>query len=109
MPRLQNEEADALTNFEFDGLNPGRRIPVDLDELKLKFGVLIELLDQGDVYVKEFEDLKAETRRAGARNAMAGTKRKRKAEDTLKVKNPCKAKGGWGYCGNVVWLQEVCI
>ena len=85
---MQNEEAEALTNFEFDRFNLGRRIPVNLDELKLKFGVLSELLDQGEVFVKELEDLKAETKTAGARNAMAGTTPKRKAEDTLKVKNP---------------------
>ena len=70
IPSLQSkEEADALTNFQFDQFNPGRRIPVNLGELKLKFGVLNELLDQGEVYVKELEDLKAETRCAGARNA----------------------------------------
>ena len=61
---------------------------MNLDELKLKSGVLSELLGQGDVYIKELEDCKAETKSAGARNAMLGTKRKRKAEDTLKVKNP---------------------
>ena len=72
IPRLQNEQADALTHFEFDRFNLGRRIPVNLYERKLKFGVLSELLDQVEVYVKELEDLKAETKSARARNAMAG-------------------------------------
>ena len=88
MPRLQNKEADALTNFKFNRFNLGRRIPVSLNELKLKFDVFSELLDQGEVCVKELEDLKAATKNAGARNAMVCTKRKRKAEGTLKFKNP---------------------
>ena len=62
--------------------------------MKLKFGVLNELLDHGEVYMKKLGDLKAETIRASARNAMAGAKRKRKAEDTLKVKNPWSALAG---------------
>ena len=47
-----------------------------------------ELLDQGGVYVKELQDFKAARKTAGAHNAVAGTKRKRKSEDKLKVKNP---------------------
>ena len=94
IPGLQNEEADALTNFQFDRFNLGRRIPVDIGELKLKFGVFSELHDQGEVYVKELGYLKAEAMRAGALHAMAGAKRKRAAEDTLEVKNPWQASAG---------------
>ena len=96
---MQKERSDALTDFEFDRFYPGRRIPVNLDELKLKleFGVFNELLDQGEVYVKELEDLNAETKSPRSHNAMPGTGRKRKAEDTLKVKNPCWARPG-GIC-----------
>ena len=65
---MQNEEADALTNFEFDEFYLGRRIPLDLIELKLKFGVLNELLDPGEVYAKELGDLKSATKSARARN-----------------------------------------
>ena len=32
--RLQHEEADALTDFVFDRFNLGRRIPVNLDQIK---------------------------------------------------------------------------
>ena len=70
-------------NFVFSKFNLGRRIPVGVTKLKL--GVFNELLEQGDVYVKELEDFESATKHAGARNAMAGS---RKAEDTLKVKNP---------------------
>ena len=86
IPRLQNEETDALTNGDFTKFNSGRRILIDLQ--KLPFGVLPELVDQGDAYVKELEDLKSATKRAGAQNAMAGFSCKRKAEDALEVEKP---------------------
>ena len=34
IPRLQNEEADALTDGEFDHFDHKLRIPVELDKLK---------------------------------------------------------------------------
>ena len=54
---------------------------MDLNDLKLYFGVLKGLLDQGEVYVKELKDLKSATKSVGARSAMAGTERKRNSED----------------------------
>merc|ERR1739841_63675 len=33
IPRLQNEEADALTNSDFRHFNPEKRIQVDLDSI----------------------------------------------------------------------------
>ena len=42
VPRLENEEADALTNWDFRHFDPARRLDVDLQ--KLEFGVLNELL-----------------------------------------------------------------
>ena len=86
IPRLQKEEADALTNFYFAKFNFGRLIPMDVT--KLKFAVLSKLLDQGDAYVKVIEALKSATERAGAQNLTAGFSRNRKAEDAVKVKNP---------------------
>ena len=34
VPRAQNTEADALTNEEFSGFDPGKRIEVNFEELK---------------------------------------------------------------------------
>ena len=83
---MQNKEADALTKFYFSKISMARLVPVDVT--KLKSGVLDKLLDQGDAYIKDLEDLKSATKRAGAQNATAGSSCKRKAEDALKVKNP---------------------
>ena len=53
--RLQNE-ADALTNGNFDHFDPAKRIPVDLGQLQ--FRVLNELFEEGEEYVEELEKLK---------------------------------------------------
>ena len=34
LPRLENEEADALTNMDFRHFSPGKRIPVCLETIK---------------------------------------------------------------------------
>ena len=57
IPRLQNEEADALTNWEFRHFDSAKRIDVDLD--KLNFYVLRDLFAAGDSYLSEVERLKA--------------------------------------------------
>jgi hypothetical protein len=56
IPRLQNEEADALTNGDFQHFDPKLRIPVSLDQLP--FRVLNELFEEGETYVSELEHLK---------------------------------------------------
>ena len=60
VPRLQNEEADALTNGEYHAFDPDRRVEVRLEDLN--FGVLNELLATGESYVEEVEKAKAEAR-----------------------------------------------
>ena len=45
-PRLQNEEADVLTNGDFQHFDPALRIPVDLDQLDSR--VLNELSEIGE-------------------------------------------------------------
>ena len=57
IPRLQNEEADALSNFSFDGFDAAKRINVDLDTLN--FMVLNELFQEGDGYITDLEKIKA--------------------------------------------------
>ena len=79
VPRLQNEEADALTNGEFHAFDPGRRAEVKLEALK--FGVLNELLATGEMYVQEVETAKAEARaeRAKGQSRAPAIKRKKGA------------------------------
>ena len=60
VPRLQNEEADALTNGEYHAFDPSRRVEVRLEDLN--FGVLNELLVTGESYVEEVEKAKAQAR-----------------------------------------------
>ena len=56
IPRLQNEEADALTNGDFQHFDPKLRIPVSFDQLQLR--VLNELFEEGEAYVAELECFK---------------------------------------------------
>ena len=51
LPRLQNEEADALTNGEFHHFDMNKRVSVDLE--KLEFRVMNELFAEGESYVEE--------------------------------------------------------
>ena len=78
LPRLQNEEADALTNLDFRHFDAARRIQVDLG--KLKFGILHDLFKEGEDYVAKLEALKAAAKSghlevaSGARKRLAGDK-----------------------------------
>ena len=56
LPRLQNQEADDLTNDEFHHFSPKRRIPVDLG--KLGFELMDSLFESGDEYVAELEKVR---------------------------------------------------
>ena len=67
LPRLQNQEADDLTNGEFRHFDPKLRIPVDLD--RLGFEVMPQLFAAGDEYLSELERHRAELRRKKAANA----------------------------------------
>ena len=60
VPRLENQEADDLTNLKFKSFDSKKRLNVDLK--KLDFGVLRQLSDVGDSYVKELDELKAQAK-----------------------------------------------
>ena len=62
LPRLQNEEADALASLEFRHFKTASRIDVGLSTLP--FLVLNSLFAEGDVYVKELD---AQRRQEAAR------------------------------------------
>jgi hypothetical protein len=79
LPRLENEEADALTNFDFRHFDPARRIEVKLEELE--FAVLNELFAAGEEYVKALEDAKSKEkeRRAKLEATQGSAKQLKKA------------------------------
>ena len=69
--------------MEFKAFDMRNRIDVRLDDLN--FGVLRELFEVGDAYVAELEAQKA------AHKALAmegGEKKRRKADELLRVKDP---------------------
>ena len=82
LPRLENEEADALTNFEFRHFDPKHRIEVKLEDLK--FAVLDDLFREGEVYVAELEKVKAQQKVARAAGGQPNKKRKGLAGNTLR-------------------------
>ena len=85
IPRLQNEEADALTNSDFRHFRPERRIEVKLDNLE--FVVMDKLFEEGERYVAELEKLKAEENAAGQITARA-LPRKLARHEPLRERDP---------------------
>ena len=87
IPRLQNEEADALTNEDFRHFDPARRVEVSLESLD--FGVLGPLMEQGQALYDEVEELRGTER---ARKALVGSgallRRKKAPADTLRERDP---------------------
>ena len=88
IPRLQNEEADALTNWDFRHFDPKRRIDVNLNDLK--FNIMNDLFAAGDTYFKELEDLrsKGKVAAAAASSSATGEKRRKKKGAALKDRDP---------------------
>ena len=87
-PRLQNEEADALTSSDFRHFDAAKRIPVDLSDLKFK--ALNHLFDNGDTDLKELESLNAKIPKAAPSSlpTVPTRKRRRKAGDALRDRDP---------------------
>ena len=61
LPRLQNQEADDLTNYEFRHFDPKKRIKVEMADLG--FRVMGSLFEAGDAYLSELEAARAEDKR----------------------------------------------
>jgi hypothetical protein len=71
LPRLQNQEADDLTNDEFHHFDPRKRIKVELKDLK--FEIMNKLFAVGEDYMRELETTRAaEKRKAEARRVAGG-------------------------------------
>ena len=81
LPRLQNQEADDLTNEEFRHFNPAKRIDVDLR--RLGFEVMDSLFKAGDDYLADLEKMReSEKRKAENKKHSASTQKASKAKKT---------------------------
>jgi len=90
LPRLQNEEADALTNLDFRHFDLKKRIQVDVK--KLDFHLLNDLLDVGDAYVKELQTQQDARKAEEISGGRTGRKRKRLAGgQSLRERDPWTA------------------
>ena len=70
VPRLQNQEADDLTNYEFRHFDPAKRINVELKDLRFK--IMDQLFEVGDEYIKELESIRASEKRKAENRKKAG-------------------------------------
>ena len=86
IPRLQNEEADALTNSDFRHFSKDKEIHVDLD--KLPFKIMNELFAEGEDYLKELADLKVKDAEVKAPSSTPQKKARKKAADSLRETQP---------------------
>ena len=83
LPRLQNEEADALTNSDFRHFKAESRVEGELQSLL--FTILNHLFSVGDAYI---EELNAEKSREKARKLAKISEPKRKKSEALRAKDP---------------------
>ena len=87
MPRLQNQEADDLTNEEFRHFDPAKRIHVELKDLG--FDLMESPFRTGDEYEADLASARAKAKAAGVncqegkQSALGGKRRK-----TLKESDP---------------------
>ena len=73
-----NQEADALTNFDFGHLRVENRIDVSLKDLR--FSVLDRLLESGEAHFAEVEVAKIAYKQQRAQEPKGSARRKRKGE-----------------------------
>ena len=85
LPRLQNEEADALTNSDFRHFDLAKRIEVDLDSLG--FVILSDLFADGDAYTTELAALKLQEKERKASAAGKAPPAKRRKSEALREKD----------------------
>ena len=83
MPRLENQEADDLTNLEFKSFDMANRISVELEQLN--FGVLMHLFNVGDEYIQELEAIRLDTK---ARKEERQTRKRKLAGESLRERDP---------------------
>ena len=86
IPRDQNEEADALTNWDFRHFDSSRRVEVDLE--RLQFNVMKDLFAAGDDYLAELDALKLKAKSSPASAPAAGEKTRKRKDPPLRETNP---------------------
>ena len=86
LPRLENEEADALTNFDYRHFSTKHRIEVKLEDLKFK--VLNELFQEGEDYVTALDKAKTELKASKASGAEQIGKKRKKLGDSFRDTQP---------------------
>ena len=89
LPHLDNEEADALTNCDFRHFDATKRVEVELSQLE--FRVLPMLFEVGEAYDAELREARLadkERAAAAAEAARASGKRRKKAGDSLRERDP---------------------
>ena len=93
VPRLQNKEADALTNSDFRYFDSAKRIPVTLEGLR--FGVLDDLTREGLAYHDEVTLLRENEKKAKEATALSDLagrtrpqRKRKKAGDALRDRQP---------------------
>ena len=70
LPRLQNQEADDLTNDEFRHFDPKKRIKVEMADLE--FRIMNSLFSVGDAYMAELEAARTAEKEKLARRKVRG-------------------------------------
>ena len=91
LPRLQNQEADDLTNDEFRHFDLTKRIHVELKSLGFK--LMEALFEVGDDYIAELDAAKASEKKRAAKRVLAGDcvdARKNKRVKGLRETDPWK-------------------
>ena len=86
LPRLQNEEADQLTNNEFHNFDAKKRIPVELDGLQ--FQVLPQLFAAGEEYLEDLEKAKTAAKKTDAEALEGGARKRLKGDKGLRETDP---------------------
>ena len=87
VPRLQNQEADDLTNDEFRHFDLAKRIPVDLKDLG--FQIMTDLFGVGDAYVEALDKERAELK------AKAQSRSVKTSEKEFKRRRPLRESDPW--------------
>ena len=86
IPRLQNEEADALTNGEFHHFDSALRIDVNLEQLS--FVIMNDLFAEGETYVAELNKLKEAEKLKKRASSGSTPASKAKKGPTLRERDP---------------------
>ena len=86
LPRLQNDEADQLTDMDFRHFDPKKRIPVSLE--CPGFQILPELFEAGGKYPETLNRLKSDSKESEKSEGNDRAKKRLRGEKGLRQKDP---------------------